>query len=132
MNKQLKHSLPLFKQLWSLAMAISYSLLLSALPYLLLNSYGVLIASIKLQLILVSQLYFQEISNISTLMAGKMEIILSDSSRLATGLSSGFSTTLEPIQAVLIVLLEALSMIKKSSSLNIQVKVRPQSMLELL
>jgi hypothetical protein len=132
MNKQLKHSLPLFKQLWYPAMAISYSLLLSALPYLLLNSYGVLIASIKLHLILVSQLYFQAISNISTLMAGKMEIILSDSSRLATGLSNGFSTTLEPIQAVLIVLLEALSMIKKSSLLNIQVEVRPQSMLELL
>jgi hypothetical protein len=38
-----------------------------------------------------------------------------------TGLSSGFSTILEPIQALHIVLREALSMVKKSLWPNIQV-----------
>jgi hypothetical protein len=80
----------------------------------------------------VSPLYSQAPSNISTLMATKMEKISSECSRQATGLSSGFSTTLEPIKALHIVLHEALSMIKKSLLLNIQFKASPQFTQELL
>jgi hypothetical protein len=46
-------------------------------------------------------------------MATKMGKILSECSRQVTGLSNGFSTTLEPIQVTHFVLLEALSMVKK-------------------
>ena len=54
------------------------------------------------------------------LMAVKMEKISLESSRQATGLSSGLSTTLEAIQVKHIVLLEALSTVKKFLLLSIQ------------
>jgi hypothetical protein len=66
------------------------------------------------------------------LMVAKMDKISSESSKKVTGPSSGFSITLEQNQALHTVLQEALSMIKKSSLLNIQVVVRPLSMQELL
>ena len=79
-----------------------------------------------------SPLYSQAPSNISTPMAAKMEIMSSECSREVMGLSSGFSTTLEPIQALRIVLHGAFSTVKKSLSLNIQMLLTPQSMQELL
>ena len=106
-------------------MDISYSHLLSALQILLLHSNGVSRASIKRVKMLASQLYSQAPSNISTLMADKMDKISSDRSRPVTGLSNGFSITLEPIQELHIVLDKALSIVKKSLLLNIQVKVSP-------
>ena len=127
-----QHTLPLFNQLCFQAMAISYSHLLSALPILLLHSYGASIASVKRLLIEDSLLYSQVPSNIFTPMAVKMEKILLECSRQVTGLSSGFSTTLEPIQVLHIVLLEALSMVKKSLSLNIQIGISPLFTRELL
>jgi hypothetical protein len=65
-------------------------------------------------------------------MAVKMDKIWLECSRQVTGISSGFFTTLEPIQVLHIVLLEALSTVKKSLSLNIQVMVRPLFTRELL
>jgi hypothetical protein len=65
-------------------------------------------------------------------MAAKMEEISSECSRKATGLSNGFSTTLESIQALHIVLLEALLMVKKSLLLSIQAIVSLPSTRELL
>ena len=112
-------------------MAISYSALHLPLPILLLHSNGVSIAPIKPLLILVSQLYSQALSNISTRMAAKMDKISLECSRQVTGLSSGLSTTLETIQAIHIALLEALSIVKKSLLLNIQAIVSPPSMQEL-
>jgi hypothetical protein len=102
-------------------MALSYSALHSALPVLLQHSNGVSIAILKHLLIKVSPLYSLAPSNISMLMADKIDEISSECSRLVTGLSSGFSTILEPIQALHIVLREALSMVKKSLWPNIQV-----------
>jgi hypothetical protein len=105
--------LPLFILLGPV-MAISYSLLLSALPILLLYFNGALIASIKLLLILGSPLYSLALSNISMLMARKMEEISLECFRQLTGLSNGFFTILEAILVLHIVLAEALSMIRKS------------------
>jgi hypothetical protein len=73
----------------------------------------------------------QAASIISMLMEGKMDEILLGCSRQVMGLSSGFSNTLEPIQVLQIVLLEAYSMIKNSLLLNIQVGVRLLSTQEL-
>ena len=92
----------------------------SALPILLLHSYGVSIAYIKLLLILDFPLYSQAPSNISMLIAIKMDKMSSECSRQATRLSSGFSTTLEPIQAHHNVLQEAHLMVKKSLLPSIQ------------
>jgi hypothetical protein len=72
-------------------------------------------------LILGSPLYSQEPSKTFTLMAAKMAKILLECLRQVTGHSSGFYTTLELIQEIQIVLDWALSMIKKSLLLNIQV-----------
>jgi hypothetical protein len=83
-------------------------------------------------MMLASPLYSQASSNISTPMAAKMEKISSECSIKVTGLRSGFSTTLEPIQALHIVLHGALSAVKKSLSLNIQMALMPPSTLELL
>jgi hypothetical protein len=66
------------------------------------------------------------------LMAAKMEKISLECSRQVMGLSSGFFTTLEPIQVLHTVLHGALSMVKKFLLLNIQVLVRPLSTQELL
>jgi hypothetical protein len=55
------------------------------------------------------------------LMADKMEKISLESSRQATGLSSGLSTTLEPFQVKHIVSLEARLTVKKSLLPSIQV-----------
>ena len=134
MNHQ--HTLPLFKLVGALGMlaimALSYSPLLSHLPVLLLHSCGVSIASNKLMRPLGSPLYSQASSNISTPMAAKMVKISLECSRKVTGLSSGFSKTLEPIQALHIALHGALSTVKKSLSLNIQMVLSPQSTQELL
>ena len=113
-------------------MSISYSPLHSAIQVLLQPSNGVSIASIKQLMLSGSPLYLQALSNISTLMAAKTDEISSECSRQVTALSSGSTTTLEPIQALHIVLHEALSLVKKSLSLNIQVIVRQPSMRELL
>jgi hypothetical protein len=83
-------------------------------------------------MLLRSRLYLQALSNISTLMAAKINEILSESSRQVTALSSGSSTTLKPFQTLHIVSHEALTMIKKSLLLSIQVVISPQSMRELL
>jgi hypothetical protein len=109
MNHQHQHTLPLFKLDRALIMAISYSPLHSPLPVLLLHSCGASKASFKRLLMLVSQLYYQATCNIFTPMAAKMDKILSECSRKVTGLRSGFSTTLEPIKALHIVLHGALS-----------------------
>ena len=53
-------------------------------------------------------------------MAAKMDEISLECSRRVTELSSGFSTTLKLVQALHIAKHEALSMVKKSLSLNIQ------------
>ena len=127
----LQHTLPLFNQILPLKMAIIYSPLHLALPILLLHSNGVSIAPIKLLLILVSQLFSQALSNISTRMAAKMDKISLECSRQVTGLSSGLFTTLETIQERHIVLLGALSIVKKSLLLNIQAMGSPPSMQEL-
>jgi hypothetical protein len=82
-------------------------------------------------LIKVSQLYSRAPSSISMLMAAKMDEISSECSRLVTGLSSGFFTTLEPIGAKHIVFREALSMVKKFLLRNILVIVSPPFMQEL-
>jgi hypothetical protein len=113
-------------------MAIGYSPLHSALPILLQHSYGVSIASCKRLMTKVSQLYFQAPSNIFTLMDVKMDKISSECSRQVMGLSNGFSIILDSIQVLHIVLLEALSMVKKSLSLNIQMALTPPFMLGLL
>jgi hypothetical protein len=115
-----------------MVMSISYSPLHSALLVLLQPSNGVSIASIKQLLLLRSPLYLQATSNISTLMAAKINEISSECSRQVMALSSGSSTTLEPIQALHIVLLVALSLVKKSLSLNIQMILRQPSTQELL
>jgi hypothetical protein len=128
---QLQLSLPYFKQ-ESLQLSISYSPFRLPLQILLLHSYGVSIAMIKQLMLLGSPLYLQEPSNISTLMAAKTDEISLECSRKVTGLSSGFSTTLEAIQEKHFVFLEAHSMTKKSLLLSIKVVVRPQSTLELL
>jgi hypothetical protein len=123
---QLHHTLSLLKQ-ESLILAISYSPFHLALLVLLLPSYGVSIASINQQILLLdSQLYPQATSNISMLMAAKMDEISSECSRQVTGLSSGFSTTnIEPIKELHIALLEGHSTVKKSLLPSIQVQVRP-------
>jgi len=113
-------------------MAISYSNLHSLLPVLLLHLCGASKASIKRGMMLVSPLYYQATSNISTPMAAKMEIISSECSRKVTVLSSGFSTTLETIQALHIALHGAFSVVKKSLSLNIQMVLSQQSTQESL
>jgi hypothetical protein len=82
-------------------------------------------------LILVTPLYWQAPSNISMLMAVKMEKISLECSRAVTGLSSGSFNTLEPIQAIHIALDEALLMVKKSLLLNIKVGLSPLSTQEL-
>jgi hypothetical protein len=112
-------------------MATSYSRLNLAIPVLLLHSYGVSIANIERLLILGSQFYSQVTSNISTLMAGKMDGISLECSRKVTGLSSGFFITLDTIQEIHFVLLEVHSLIKKSLLLNFQMAVSQLSMLEL-
>jgi hypothetical protein len=94
-------------------LAIRYSPLQSALLILPLNSNGASIAIIKLLMNKVSPLYSQAPSNISTRMAVKIIEISLECSRQVTGLSSGSSTTLEQIQALHIVLHEALLMVKK-------------------
>jgi hypothetical protein len=141
MNHQHQHTLPLFKLVGGpLVMtlmaitAISYSPLNSPLPVLLLHSCGVLIASFKRLLPnpKSSPLYSQSSSNISTPMAAKMEKISSECSREVTVLRSGFSTTLELIEALHIALQGAFSVVKKSLSLNIQMVLTPQSTQELL
>jgi hypothetical protein len=121
MMKHLQLSLPYFKLGRTPVMATSYSPLLSALSILLLHSNGVSIAFIKLGMMVASLLYSEAPSNISTLMGAKMAKISSECSRLVMGLRFGFSNTLELIQAFHFVLLEALSKIKKSLSLNIKV-----------
>ena len=113
-------------------MAISYSPFHSALLVLLQPSYGVSIASIKQLLLLDSLLYLQATSNTSTLMAAKTDKISSECSRQVTGLSSGSSTILVPIQALHIVLLEAFLMVKKSLLISIQAIVSLPSTRELL
>ena len=113
-------------------MGISYSPLHSALLILLQHSNGVSIAPIKLILLLDSPLYSQATSNISTLMAAKMEKISLECSRKVTGFSSGFSFTVEPILTLHIALLEALLTVKKSLLLNIQVLIIPPSTRESL
>jgi hypothetical protein len=130
MNHQ--HTLPLFKLDRALVMAISYLPFHSPLPVLLLHSCGASKASIKLSLILDSPLYSQATSNISTPMAAKTEKISSLCSREVTVLSSGFSTTLELIQALHIALHGAYLAVKKSLSLNIQMVLSPQSTQESL
>jgi hypothetical protein len=65
-------------------------------------------------------------------MAAKMEKISSECSREVTVIRSGFSTTLETIQALHIALHGAFSVVKKSLSLNIQMGLTPQSTQELL
>jgi hypothetical protein len=94
-------------------MALSYSNFLSALQIQLPYSIGVSIATIKRLMILGSPLFSQAPNSISTLMAAKMDEISSECSRKVMGLSNGLYTTLEPIQALHIVLHEALSMVKK-------------------
>jgi hypothetical protein len=78
------------------------------------------------------QLYSQAPNNISMLMAGKMDKISLECFRQVMGLSSGLYTILEQIKLILIVLLEALSVVKKSLSLIIPVLMTPQSTRELL
>ena len=80
----------------------------------------------------VSPLYSQALSNISTLMAAKKDTISSECSRQVTELNSGLSTTNEQIQVIHIVLHEALSMVKKSLLLNIQLTASPLFTQELL
>jgi GTP-binding protein EngB required for normal cell division len=81
----------------------------------------------------VSPLYSQAPSNNSMLMATKMDKIRLECSRQVKGISSGFSTTLKPKQAILFVLHKALSMVKKCLLLNIQaIILDPQSTQELL
>jgi hypothetical protein len=129
---QLQPTLPLFKVLCSLDLAISYSPLHSPLLILLHYSFGVSIATSKRVMNKVSRLYLQAHSNISTLMETKVEKILSECSRQLTGLSSGSCTTLEHIQVNHFVLHEAFSMVKKWLLLNIQVKASTLVTQELL
>ena len=75
MNQQLQPLLPLFKLIGPLVMALSYSLLLSVLPILLLDFNGDSTASLKLLLIKGFPLYSQTLRNISMLMAAKMDEI---------------------------------------------------------
>jgi hypothetical protein len=75
MNHQLQPLLPLFKAIGPLVKALSFSLFLSVLPILLLNFNGDSTASYKLLLIKGFPLYSQTLSNISMLMAAKMEEI---------------------------------------------------------
>jgi hypothetical protein len=79
-----------------------------------------------------SPLYSQASSNISMPMAAKMTKISSECSRKVTELSSGFSTTLETIQALHIALQGAFLTVKKSLLLNIQMVLSPQSTQKLL
>jgi hypothetical protein len=133
MNHQHQNTLPLFKLLGPLVMAISYSPLHSPLPFLILHSCGVSIASNKRMLPKGSPLYSLATSNISTPMAAKIDKISSECSRKLTGLSSGFSSTLQKAQVVLHIAFHgAFSPIKKSLSLNIQMELTPQSMQESL
>jgi hypothetical protein len=113
-------------------MAISFSRLLSAIPILLLHSYGVSIALITQVLLLVIPSYSQALSNISTLMAAKMGKTSLECSIKVTGLSSGFSTSLEPILAAILIVLQGdLLTVKKSLWLNIKILMSPQSTREL-
>ena len=80
-------------------MALSFSLLLSALLILLLNSNGDLIAIIKRLLMLGSPFYSQPQNNISSHMGEKLDKILLECSRQVTAHSSGFFNTLDSIQA---------------------------------
>ena len=113
--------------------AINFFPLHSALPIILLHSNGVLIVPGNLRIILDSPLYSQAPSNISTLMAVKMEKISSECSRQLTVLRSGFSTTLEPFQVLHIALLEGHSLVKRFLSLNTQMVLSSiPSTLELL
>ena len=101
-------------------MGINFSPLLSVLPILLFHSYGVSEVSIKLFMIQGSPLYSLVPSNISTLLAAKINKISLECSRQVMGVNSGLSTSLGDIKALL-VFLEALSMVKKSLSLNFQI-----------
>ena len=111
-------------------MAISYSPLILAVPVLLQHSDGVSIGNIERLLILGSQFCYQVTSNISSLMAGKVDGISSGCSRKVTGLSSGFFITLDTIQEIHFVLREVYSLIKKSLLLNFQMAVSQLSMRE--
>ena len=129
---QLQHTLPCFKLLCPLVVAISYSPLHSPLLILILYSIGVSIASIKTIKMLVIQLYSLATSYISSPMAANLGIISSECSRKVTALSNGFSTTLDFIQELHIALHGAFSAVKKSLSLNIQMVISRQSTQELL
>ena len=65
-------------------------------------------------------------------MAAKMDKISSECSRQVTGLSNGFSTTIEPIKVIHSVLQGALSMVRKSLPLNIKMVLSLPSTRELL
>ena len=72
LNIEVLPTLPSFKILKVLVMAISYLPLHSALPILLLHSFGDSIASIKLALLLGYPLSLEAINNISMPMVTKM------------------------------------------------------------
>jgi hypothetical protein len=94
-------------------MISSFLALLSALPILILHSYGV---SKNTRLFLLKDFlsYSQAANNISTLTAVKIHKISLECSKQATELSSGFSTSLEAIQALHIALQEVHLKGKKS------------------
>jgi hypothetical protein len=81
-------------------MSISYLPLQLALLVLLLPSYGVSITIIKLVLLLDTPLYSEAPSIIFMRMDAKMDGMSSECFRQVMGLSSGFSTTLELLQAL--------------------------------